>query len=78
MEVDMIGRNAIVLSVALMLGAAPAFANEEVRNVDKFSDLPVEVQTSIARFLGDGKILEIEEAKAHKITEVKIAYERIA
>ncbi len=72
----MIRRHVLLLSAVLTLGAFPAYANEEVRNVDRFSDLPIEVQMPIARFLVDGKILEIEEAKAHKITEVKVTYER--
>ena len=72
----MIRRNAIVLSVALALGAVPAFAGEEVRSIDKFSDLPIDVQIPIARFLVDAKIFDIEEARAHKVTEIKVAYER--
>lgn len=72
----MIRRTALMLSVAMALGAAPAFANEEVRNVERFSDLPLDIQVPIARFLVDAKIFEIEEAKAHKITEIKVAYER--
>lgn len=76
MEVDMIRRNVLVAGVVLALGITPAFAGEEVRNVDKFSELPLEVQVPIARFLIDAKLFDIEEAIAHKVTEVKIAYER--
>lgn len=72
----MIRRHTMLLTAVLAVGVVPAFANEEVRTVDKFSDLPVEIQIPIARFLVDTKIFEIEEAKAHNITEVKIAYER--
>lgn len=49
---------------------------DEVLVVQKFSDLPVEVQVPVARFLVGGKIVEIEEAKAHKVVEVKISYLR--
>ncbi len=72
----MIRRNACVLGIALALVTAPAFAGEEVRTVEKFSDLPLDVQMPIARFLVNAKIFEIEEAKAHKVTEIKVAYER--
>lgn len=66
----------LVSLMALAMSTTAVLAMEEVRRVPRFSDLPIEIQMPIARFLVDGKILEIEEAKAHGITEVKIAYER--
>jgi hypothetical protein len=47
LEIDLNRHTSIALTVTLILGALSAFANEEVRTIDKFYDLPVDVPTPI-------------------------------